>query len=172
MRRLITVLGVGVLALTLFSFASPASAVDDIVIPIDTIVRGDEGDVEVVATVAVDPELVGDTCSAELTDSNNESTHPNNDLIVTSGSWNETIPDVESEANSTQVVAGEIILGETVVVEVRLGPDGVFSGGLTLTFDCEDVIPATTVAPTTEPPAQLPQSEVVAATAAQPTFTG
>lgn len=169
MRRLMIALGIGVLALTLFSFASPASAIDDIVIPIDTVVRGDEGDVVQVASVPVDEDLVGDTCAARLVDSNNESTHPNNDLIFTSGSWTATAEDVESEADSSTEIDGTITLGETVVVEVRLGSDGVFSGGLTLNFDCEDVIPATT---TTEPPAQLPQSAVNEATAAQPTFTG
>jgi hypothetical protein len=168
MRRLITVLGVGVLALGLFSFASPASAIDDIVISIDNIVEGEEGDVIQVASETVDPELVGATCAAELTDTNNESTHPNNDLIITSGEWTATVEDVETEANSSTTIPGEITLGETVVVEIRLGPDGVSSGGFALTFDCEqEVAPATT-----EPPAQLPQSEVVAATAAQPTFTG
>ena len=172
MRRLITILGIGVLALTLFSFAAPASAIDDIVIPIDTVVRGAEGDVIEVASVAVDPDLVGATCAAELTDSNNESTHPNNDLIIDTGAETFEALDVETEANSTEIVDGDAVLGETVVVSIRLGPDGVSSGGLTLTFDCEEQLPATTVAPTTEPPAQLPQSEVVAATAAQPTFTG
>jgi hypothetical protein len=172
MRRFITILGVGVLALTLFSFASPAGAIDDIVVPIETVVRGAEGDVVQVSSVPVPEELVGDTCSARLVDANNSSTHPNNDLIFTSGSWTATVEDVESEADSSTEIEGSITLGETIVVEVRLGADGVFSGGLTLNLDCEDVIPATTVAPTTEPPAQLPQSEVVAATAAQPTFTG
>lgn len=172
MRRLILALGLGVLALTLFSFASPVGATIDLTVPIDTVVRGDEGDVIEVASVSVPEELVGDTCAATLVDENNESTHPNNDLIFTSGSWTATVPDVESEADSSTEIDGEITLGETIVVEVRLGSDGVFSGGLTLTLDCEDEIPATTVAPTTEPPAQLPQSEVVAATAAQPTFTG
>ena len=173
MRRLIPVLGVGVLALTLFSFASPASAIDDIVIPIDTIVRGEEGEVIEVASETVDPELVGATCLVELTDSNNESTHPNNDLIIATGGESFVAEDVETEANSTTIVDGDAVLGETVVVSIRLGPDGVSSGGLTLTFDCEQAVAPTSVAPTTtEAPAQLPQTAVQPAAAAQPTFTG
>jgi hypothetical protein len=186
MRRIITVLGVGLLALALFSFASPASAIDDISIPIDGVVRGEPGDVITVASATVDPELVGATCEAELTDRNNESTHPNNDLIITSGDTTRTLEDVETEANSVTVVPGEITLGETVLVEIRLGSDGVSSSGLDLVFDCSKaLVPTTTVpAPTTTeaptevlpetqvPAAPLPETEVVAATAAQPTFTG
>ncbi len=185
MRRISTILGVGLLALALFSFASPASAIDDISIPIDGVVRGAPGDVITVASTTVDPELVGATCQAELTDRNNESTHPNNDLIITSGESTRTLEDVETEANSVTVVPGTITLGESVVVQIRLGSDGVSSSGLDLVFDCTQA-PATTVpAPTTTEvptevlpetqvpaPTPLPETAVVAATAAQPTFTG
>ncbi len=189
MRRILSVLAVGLVSLALFSFAAPASAIDDISIDIDGVVRGDPGDVITVATTTVDPELVGATCEAELTDRNNESTHPNNDLIVTSGGESAVFEDVETEANSTTVIPGDITLGETVVVEIRLGEDGVSSGGLDLVFDCTNAVspttteaPATTEVPTevlpeTQVPAQpaptpLPQTQVEAASAAQPTFTG
>jgi hypothetical protein len=189
MRRISSVLAVGLLALALFAFASPASAIDDISIDIDGVVRGNPGDVIEVASTTVDPDLVGATCQAELTDRNNESTHPNNDLIVSSGGQSAVFEDVETQANSVTTFPGDITLGETVVVEIRLGEDGVSSGGLDLVFDCTNaVFPATTVAPTTtevptevlpetQVPAQpaptpLPETQVEAATAAQPTFTG
>ena len=193
MRRISTALGVGLLTLALFSFASPASAVDDIFIPIDNVrgFRGEPGSVLTVATEDVDDELVGATCEAELTDRNNESVHPNNDLIISSGTWSETVEDFESEPLSSNVIPGQITLGETVVVQIKFGSDGVSSAGLDLIFDCTNAVfpttstvpgPTTTEVPTvvlpeTQVPASpsptpLPETQVEAATAAQPTFTG
>lgn len=156
--------------------AGPASAIDDIIIPIDSVAFGDEGEIVEVASVTVEPELVGSTCSLELEADNNGSVHPGNDLIVTTGGQSGTIPDVESEPGQVTVVDGDVVLGETVVIELQFGPDGVTSGGLILTFDCEaQPVPTTTTAPpsTTEPPSTtLPPTGVDPAVEGQPTFTG
>ncbi len=191
MRRIISVLAVGLFALALMSFASPASAIDDIIIPIDNErgIRGEPGSITTLATAPVEDELVGATCQAELIETNNESVHPDNDLIITSGTWSETVENFESDALSVNVIQGGITLGETVVVQLRFGPNGVSSAGFELAFDCSNPVfptttteaPATTeVPPTTEVPTEvlpetqtpLPQTPVQAATAAQPTFTG
>jgi hypothetical protein len=193
MRRISTVLGVGLLTLALVSFASPASAIDDISIPIDNErgIRGEPGSVTTLATTPVEDELVGATCQAELVEVNNESVHPDNDLIITSGTWSDTVEDFESDALSVNTIQGGITLGETVVVQLRFGPSGVSSAGFELSFDCSNPVfpttstvpvPTTTEAPTvvlpeTQVPASpaptpLPETRVEAATAAQPTFTG
>lgn len=155
--------------------AGPASAIDDVVIPIDSVAFGDEGEIIEVASVTVEPELVGSTCSLELEADNNGSVHPDNDLIVTTGGQSGTIPDVESEPGQVTIVDEDVVLGETVVVELQFGPDGVTSGGLILTFDCEaQPVPTTTAPPTTtEPPTTtLPPTGVDPAVEGQPTFTG
>ena len=191
MRRIISVLAVGLLALALFSFASPAGAIDDIIIPANTEtgIRGEPGSVTTLATAEVDDDLVGATCEAVVIERNNESVHPDNDLIISSGTWSATLEDFESDALSVNEIEGQITLGETVVVELRFGPNGVSSAGFEIKFDCSNPVfptttteaPATTeVPPTTEAPTEvlpetqtpLPQTPVQAATAAQPTFTG
>ncbi len=192
MRRILSVLAVGLLTLTLFSLASPAGAIDDIIIPAnnETGIRGEPASVTTLATREVDDDLVGATCEAVVTERNNESVHPDNDLIITSGTWSETLEDFESDALSVNVIPGEITLGETIVVELRFGPNGVSSAGFELSFDCSSAaLPTTTTEPpattTTEAPTEvlpetqapasptpLPETKVEAATAAQPTFTG
>jgi len=155
--------------------AGPASAIDDIVIPIDSVAFGTEGEIIEVASVAVEPDLVGSTCSLELEADNNGSVHPGNDLIVTTGGESGTIPDVESAPGQVTIVDADVVLGDTVLVELQFGPDGVTSGGLILTFDCEaQPVPTTTAPPsTTEPPSTtLPPTGVDPAVQGQPTFTG
>ena len=169
--------------------ALPAGAIHDQVIPVDTIVRGGPGDVIELMTVPVEADEVGLVCQLTVTGENNPSEHPDTDLIITSGGVSLVIPDVEATANQTTRGGGEIVLGETVLIEVRLGPHRVFSGGLILTSECvapttTTVAPPTTAAPTTtQPPAEvlsesasvpapLPQAKAEVATAAQPTFTG
>jgi hypothetical protein len=109
------------------------------------------------------------------------------------------VENVEDEAGAVFVGDAEIVLqGATLVVSVRIGPDGISSGGLAITFDC-DVQPPTTTEPpattappgteppsptsteqpppsvapqTTVPPTTLPPSSPEPPTAAQPDFTG
>lgn len=124
--------------------ALPALAVDDIVIPIDTVVRGDQGEVIVLVTVPVDAELQGLSCIVSATSENQESVHPDNDLVVSSGGNSVELLDVESGPFVTVTADEPLVLGDTITVAVRLGPDGVFSGGLTVTLDCTDETTTTT----------------------------
>ena len=189
MRQKTAVIGAAsavVLAMIVLFTGGAASAIDDIVIPVDTVAFGNEGDLLDLATVTVDPALVGATCVAELQADNNPSVHPDNDLIITTGTFSVVVPDIEATPGEVTTVAGELVLGETIVIQLRFGPDGVTSGGLTVSFDCAAVAPVTTTsaptttpapttaAPTTtEPPtAVLPATQVAAAVQQQPTFTG
>lgn len=191
-RRIGVVLSVSMVLLFLWP-AVPAGAIHDLEIPVDTVVRGDEGDVVELVTVPVEADEVGMVCDITVVGENNPSLHPNSDLIITSNGASFEVPDVEAEVEGTTRGGVEgVVLGEQVMVEVRLGQDGVFSGGMVLTSECappevaptEATTTTTTVATTTTAPpevlaesgaaapAVLPKTQVRAATAAQPTFTG
>ncbi len=184
MRRSSFLAGTGILVALVFGVVSPATAIDDLTIPIDSVVRGDSFETVTVASVTVPADLVGDTCTVTLEAANNNSVHDDNHLIISTGGESVTFPNVESESFQTTTAAGDVTLGESVLVQLQLGEDGVSSGGLSLTFDCAEVLPTTTIAPTTttEPPtevltettvpAALPETKVEAATAAQPAYTG
>ena len=117
--------------------AVPALAADvTISISINGIVRGDEGDVFEVAAAAVDANLVGARCSAGSVETDEGSTHPNNDYIVSSAGTNAVIPDFEAAAGAVVPMVGAITLGESIKVELRLGPDEVSSGGFLITLTC------------------------------------
>ena len=149
----------GLLALGAAAIVPAGVGAQDISISIDGVVRGVEGEVVPLVDQAVAAEFVGDTCDGTVSTGNNASTHPNNDLLITTGGQTFTIPDVEAGANDVSVASGSIVLGENIVLELRLGPDAVGSGGLVLTFDCAD----TAVIPPTEPEPPTPE---------EPDFTG
>jgi hypothetical protein len=115
----------------------PASAADvTISISINEVVFGDEGDVFEVASVAVDPDSVGARCLAGSVEVAEGSTHPNNDYIVSSAGTSAVIADFEAAGGAVVPMAGAITLGESIEVELRLGPDGVSSGGFVITLTC------------------------------------
>ena len=183
---------IGSVVMLLLWSALPAGAIHDLVIPIDTVARGEPGDVIELVTVPVEADEVGLVCQLTVTGENNGSPHPNSDLIITSAGVSLVLPDVEATPDQITRGGGEIVLGDSVLIEVRLGSDRVFSGGLTLTSECAAPQPTTTVAPTTtttaaapttQPPTEvlaetatvptpLPQAKAETATVAQPAFTG
>ena len=121
--------------------AAVAQQEDVVVIPI-TVVRGDPGSVHLIdppGVVPVAPDRVGLTCLVGAESTNQGSVHPNTDLIVTSGGTSVVIPDVEREAGGVIFGEGLLILGETAQIEVRLGIDGVFSGGFAVGL-CREII--------------------------------
>jgi LPXTG-motif cell wall-anchored protein len=149
MRRF---LGVMAFAVAATGFASvPAWAQEQTVfeIPLDTVVRGAPGSEHLLATERVAPEDQGRECSVVVEGLNNESTHPNTDVLVRSGGSEvvaldvERVPDVRTEADGT------IVLGTETSASLRLGADGVFSGGLVVTLECAKPQPTTTEKPTT-----------------------
>jgi hypothetical protein len=65
------------------------------------------------------------------------STHPKNDYIVTSGKTSAVISDFEAAGGAVVPMNGAITLGTSIKVELRLGPDGVSSGGFIITLVCQ-----------------------------------
>ncbi len=122
----------------LVAVALPASAVDDIVIPINTVVRSAEGLLTQLKSVDVEPELVGSTCPVRAEAGNNRSVHPGSDLIISTGSDSTTLVDVEGVGNGVTVATSDLTLGDTLTVTLRMGADRVFSGGITVTVACSE----------------------------------
>jgi hypothetical protein len=154
MFRRITVLTGLMSIIGLVLMQSPASAGHgEISLPIVTFVQASEGDLVQLASSPVDPELVGTTCAWEFHAINQESIHPGNDLILSTGGVDTVVPGVEDAPNQVLDVVGSFQLGETVTVSLRMGPDQMFSARLSVEVVCADeVAPATvttTPAPTT-----------------------
>jgi hypothetical protein len=171
-----SILGSGLVlaALALALFPSGAGAApNDIVIDVTGVVYGNPGDVVDVQDVQVDPALVGATCAGVAVIQNNESVHPNTDLIVATGGTATEFHDVESVSDGVVQGTEQVVLGPMINVSVRLGADGVASGGTMLTFDCQATPPTTT--PTTAPPTTAPPTTAPPTTAppttAPPTTT-
>jgi hypothetical protein len=122
---------------------------------VEGVVRGANDSVTPVLTVDVDPAFVGLECTFTETTANNESTHPDTDLIIESNGSSVEILDVEAEAGSVSVGTGSLVLGETIDVSVRLGIDEVASGGFVVLVDCA-VEPEPTPEPTPPPPTTPP----------------
>lgn len=116
----------------------PAAAGTIIEIPIDTVIRGPGQ--HLLATKDVS-EYSGLSCSAYILAANQESVHPDNDLIVTSGQSSVILEDVEGDPFSDTVAEGELLLSDSVSVTLDMGPDEVFSAGLTVTLDCKQPTP-------------------------------
>jgi len=115
----------------------PASAADvTISILIDEVVRGYEGEIIEIASVAVDPDDVGARCLAGSVETGQGSTHPNNDYILSSAGTSAVILDFEAALGAVVPMVGAITLGESIKVELRLGPDRVTSGGFKITLTC------------------------------------
>ena len=146
-------------AATTLVLASPAAA--DISIEFDNLISGPVGTVRTVAEDTVPPELVGDTCRISVIAENQASVHPGNDLIVSTGDSQAVFVGVEDEANGGTTETYEVVVGPTIVVQLRFGPDELSSLGFELSFDCtpnpntglqtgtSTTVPPTTVTPTT-----------------------
>ncbi|MEX1038231.1 MAG: hypothetical protein WDZ96_05200 [Acidimicrobiia bacterium] len=112
----------------------------DISIPIDTVVRAQPGSETLLATVD-SSDFAGQECSVSATSNNQESTHPNNDLIVASDGSSVVLEDVEAVPGATVHAEGTLIMGDTVTVTLLMGPDRRFSAGITVNIDCEPLLP-------------------------------
>jgi hypothetical protein len=197
-RRRIGIVSLVAVGLLLLWPGAQAGALDDIVVEYE-VVRGAPGDVVELVTAPVGADEVGMICVITAVSDNNTSTHPNSDLIIETNGDSFTISDVEAapEQKKQESSVEGVELGDKVTVSVRLGEDGVFSGGVVLTSDCaepevvepepETEVDSEVDEPEPEPepetevlsesatapaPAALPQAQAETATAAQPTFTG
>ncbi len=128
----------------MIAMSTGAAAVDDVVFTASGIVSGGEGEIRLLGEVTVAPELVGATCTGRAETANQDSVHPNNDMIITTGTTQAEIPDFESAPFKVTPLTGTVVLGPTVRFEVRLGPTFVSSGGVVVTLDCTPVGPPTT----------------------------
>lgn len=126
---------VGVLTLS-SSLAAASGQQTDIVIQPQTVLYGNPGSVSTVATHNVADELVGKTCVMRVTTENNSSVHPGTAAIFTTGPSSITVNGVEDSPNGGLLSTQKVTLGNKIVVDVRLGPDGSSSMGFTASFDC------------------------------------
>lgn len=126
-----------------------ASAAPAIVIPIDTVVYAAPGSTTRLAQADVPAELVGYSCVGFARAVNQESVHPNNDLILTSGGTSSILHDVEGAPYEVIEASGTLVLGTTVTVDLLMGEDGVFSGGMEIVIDTNCTAPTTTTTTTT-----------------------
>jgi uncharacterized repeat protein (TIGR01451 family) len=146
-----------VLILVLAMVTSAAAAT--IEIPLDTIVVAPEGSLTLLATVDTPAELVGATCISFAQAVNPGSVHPDNDLIVRTGDSEVVLEDVEGSTGKVTTAEGPVTLGPTITVTLRMGPDGIFSAGMTVEYDLDCQTPTTTTTTTTAPP--QPAIEIV-----------
>ncbi len=113
-------------------------------VPLNTIVRGNEGDIKPVrdpVSVADLNAQPGDICDVSALTGNPASEHSFNDLIVGSNGDEVTASNVEEFAGKTTQATGTLTLGSTVTFDVLLGPDEVFSGGMDVEFKCSSTPP-------------------------------
>jgi len=151
--------------------AGAAQATELISIPLDSVSFGPEGTTKLLASVDVPADLVGQTCSVIGQADNQESVHPGNDLIITTGDEELVIADFEREGNLV-LRADEIeTIGRTIEVNIRFGEDRFSSGGFVVSVECdlEEEVPPTTAAPTTIAPPPTAAPTTVAAVTAAPT---
>ena len=149
--------GVAVLAVT------PAAAEGILEIPISNVVTGAEGTELLVASAAVPASFVGLDCDVFADVRNQESVHPGNDLIIVTGGRRAVISEFESDPNQVTTETESMVVSESVEVSVRFGPDGISSGGFSVSIDCRPA-PTTTVAPTTVAPSTVAPSTVAPST--------
>ena len=119
------------------------AATVDITIPVETVIYGAEGSQHVLDTVDVPTESQGEVCRVTAVARNQDSEHPDSDLLISSMTDVEIL-DVENTAFGTVFSGGEITLGETITVTLTLGADRVFSAGLDVEIDCPPFNPTTT----------------------------
>jgi hypothetical protein len=149
--------------------AGPAALAQslELAIPINTVAHASG----VLATEPVPAALQGATCQVSATAQNQSSVHPNSNLIVTSGSDSITLLDVEREPGAVTTTDESLTLGSDITVTLEIGPDGIFSGGMTLLASCqpssptptETETPTPTVTPTETPsptPSESPSGTV------------
>lgn len=162
-------------AAALGAVTSPAAAQQGVLeVPIDTIVREEQGSVIELASVEVPEDAIGLLCTGVVTTANQESVHPGNDLIVETGDSSVRFEDVEDIPGRTITGSGSFVLGGTFTVFLVMGPEQIFSGGLVVVVECEAPITTTTTTttePTTTTESTTTTTEPTTTTAAPTTTT-
>lgn len=122
----------------------------EISVPLDTVVRAEEGSITQLATAEVPEGFVGHSCEVRAHAENQESVHEGNDLLVQSGTSSVTLADVESEPNRVTEAQQDLLLADVITVSLVMGPDKVFSAGIDVVVECfSEETTTTTMATTT-----------------------
>ncbi len=119
--------------------ATPAAADELISVGTDTILWAESGTRIRVADVTVDPAHVGRTCTLTVLSHNQVSVHVGNDLIVTTNGFETVIEDVEAAPNETVDMSTDVTVGETIAIDLLMGPDRISSLGFDLSLDCAPI---------------------------------
>jgi hypothetical protein len=136
---------VGLIGLT----GLPASA-QTIEVPItQSFASGAPGSTTALGSVPVPANLVGRSCTAQAVVTNQESIHPGNTLIITSGASSVSVAGIEETPGSVTSQAGVLTLGDSITVSLQFGNDGLSSLGSNLTVTCAPIPAQTTVVPVT-----------------------
>lgn len=149
MRRTTVLACLGLGALLVPFLAGPVGATELISISVDQIIYGDEGDEILVASADVPPELVGLSCEMTGESFNQDSVHEGNDLLIDLAGQVRVLPNFEDERDISHIFRDIAELPARIDVYVRLGPDGVSSGGFLISIECDEVPPTTTSTSTT-----------------------
>jgi hypothetical protein len=165
-----TIVMVVAFALLLIAGA-PATALEPLVVPIDTVVRGEAGSTTVLESAAVPPDLQGALCTVTAEAYNQSSPHPDNDIIVSTDGGQVVLYDVEGEPGKVTTASADLVLGDTITLTLVMGPHKVFSGGVTVTFDCQPPTTTTTEPTTTTTEATTTTTEATTTTTKVTTTT-
>jgi hypothetical protein len=156
MKRLVSIFSAAIMLLAITASAAVAGP-GDFEIPIDTIITAPAGSYIELASEETPPEIIGATCLGLAAAENQQSVHPGNDIIISTGDTEAVLVDVEGAPGKVTQADGPITLGPTVVLTLHMGDDEVFSGGLVVIIDVNCTLPpTTTVPPTTVPPTTVP----------------
>ena len=142
-----------VLAVVILAATSAAAghASVEISIPLDTVVRAPTGSITELGTAPVPDGFADHSCEVRAHAENQQSIHPGNDLVISSGDSQVRLENVESEPGQVIDTEEMLVLGEVITVSLVMGPDGVFSAGLEVIVECvaEDTT-TTSEVPTTD----------------------
>ena len=159
-------LGVAVFVLLVSTMAVSAEAQADgvdIEIPIATVVRGPRGSVTVLSTTSTPAHLIGATCSVFVRTENQSSVHPGNDLLVESET-SIILEDVEASPGEVVTSSTTMVLSDTIVVSLIMGPDAFFSAGFDVSVDCLPVDTTSSTTTTSEDTASTDETTTTEAT--------
>jgi hypothetical protein len=165
MKRLVATCAIGCAAL-LASGQTSFAAETEVVIVVDAIIYYSdgvrEGDVVPLLNQPVPEAQQGLVCSGVAAAKNNESVHIDNDLVLKTGTTQATMLNVEGSDGKVTPLSGAVTLGTEIIVDLVMGPEGIFSGAIVITLDCDEP-PTPTEPPTTEVevvPPTVPNTEV------------
>ncbi|MCP4226244.1 MAG: hypothetical protein GY773_23150, partial [Actinomycetia bacterium] len=151
--RVLSAAAIGFVAVS--SMVLPASAEDDITFNPDKVLIAEPGSLQNVAVEAIPAELQGQTCDLRVVAENGSSVHPGNTVIITTGTSRMETAGVEDAPDGQVIAVQPVTLGETLTVQLLMGPEGLSSLGFTVGVDCQEPPP---VAPVTETPAETTET--------------